>query len=69
MKILILNKSILLLRIKPNKDTVKATLIFFINWNCFKSHSHEFNLSELPMVGVKKFYENLSNEWNCKYRI
>lgn len=69
MKIIILHNSILFLRVKPDTDAVKAYYLFFISWYCFKNNSQEFDLNTIPMAGVKKFYENLSNEWNRKYKI
>lgn len=30
---------------------------------------HAFQLSELPMSGVKEFYKQLGDDWTIKYRI
>lgn len=69
MKILRLKHSLLFIRIHPEDDTAKCFFIFFISWNCFKINTHVFQLSELPMSGIKEFYKQLADDWNRKYRI
>lgn len=70
MKILILKSSILFLRIKPESDQVKCFFLFFITWNCFKSDETTFDLTDsFGINGVRKFYVNLTNEYDRKYRI
>lgn len=69
MKILKLKNSLLFIRIHPEDDSAKCLFIFFISWNCFKANKHVFQLSELPMSGIKEFYKTLANDWTCKYRI
>ena len=69
MKILRLKNSLLFIRIHPEDDTAKCFFIFFISWNCFKTNMHAFQLSELPMSGIKEFYKQLEGDWNRKYRI
>ena len=69
MKILRLKNSLLFIRIHPEDDTVKCFFIFFISWNCFKENTHVFQLSELPMSGIKEFYKQLANDYSAKYRI
>lgn len=69
MKILKLKNSLLFVRIHPKDDTVKCLFIYFISWNCFKINTHVFQLSALPMSGIKEFYKQLADDWTCKYRI
>lgn len=69
MKILRLKNSLLFIRIHPEDDNAKCFFIFFISWNCFKSSVHVFELSILPMSGIKEFYKQLANDWDRKYRI
>lgn len=69
MKTIKLLSSLLLIRIRPEKDEVTCYFIFFISWNCFKFEKHTFDLNKIELSLVKKFYDNLANEWDRKYRI
>lgn len=57
------------MRIRPEKDEVTCYFIFFISWSVFKFEKQTFNLNEIELSLVKKFYVGLANDWNRKYRI
>tara|TARA_R110000782_G_scaffold4099_1_gene14562 strand:+ start:420 stop:629 length:210 start_codon:yes stop_codon:yes gene_type:complete len=69
MKLLILKNSILLLRIKPDSNTVDCYFIFLITWNCFKNQEHTFSFADITMTGIKQFYKTLADDWTGIYRI
>lgn len=69
MKSIKLPGSLLLLRIRPEKDQVTAYFIFFISWHVFKFEKQTFDLNKIPLSLVKEFFVKLADEWNRKYRI
>lgn len=65
----IFNKSLLLFRINPNKDTVKCFFLFRINLFTYKIERLDFDLKKTPLSVVLQFHKNLADEWNRMYRI
>ena len=65
----ILNSSLLLFKINPNKDTVKCWHIFWISGLTFKMEKQTFNLNEIPFRIVVEFYNGLSNDYQKKYKL
>ena len=69
MKLIKFKNSLLLLRIKPESNTVKCYFVFAISWNCFKSQDLTFSFDKITMTGIKQFYKTLADDWTGIYRI
>ena len=69
MKLIKLKHSILLLRVRPESDSVKCYFVFAISWNCFKTMDQSFDFDLMTMAQIKEFYKTLANDWARKYRI
>ena len=69
MKLIKLKNSILLLRVRPESNTVRCYFVFAISWNCYKSMDQVFNFDKMTMRQIKEFYKTLANDWARIYRI